>query len=81
MARVRRQDQTIVVFNFFSSKSSCLMDYITILSLVFFELVKERCSTAINLAQDGFSFISLLVLEVLSLALRCKVLSFQNTNM
>jgi hypothetical protein len=68
MARVRRQDQTVIVLNFFSSKSSCLMDYLTVLSLVFFELVKERRSTAINLVQDGFSFISLLVLEVLSLA-------------
>jgi hypothetical protein len=47
------------------------MDYLTVLSLVFSELVKERCSTAINLAQDGFSLIPLLVLEVLTVALMC----------
>jgi len=45
------------------------MDYLTVLPLVFFELAKQESPAAVDLAQDGFPFISLLVLEVLAVAL------------
>jgi len=38
VVRVRRQDETVVMLYFLTSKSSSLMDYLTVLPLVFFEL-------------------------------------------
>ena len=55
---------------FLTSKSSSLMDYLTVLPLVFFELAKQGIPTAVNLAEYGFPFISLLVLEVLAIAFK-----------
>ena len=58
------------MLNFLASKSSSLVDYLTVLPLVFFELAKQGSPTAVNLAEDGFPFISLLVLEVLAIAFK-----------
>jgi hypothetical protein len=44
------------------------MDYIAVLSLVFFELGKQGSPASVDLAQDCFPFVSLLVLEVLAVA-------------
>ena len=57
------------MLNFLASKSSSLVDYLTVPPLVFFELAKQESPAAVDLAQDGFPFISLLVLEVLAVAL------------
>jgi len=58
------------MLNFLASKSSSLVDYLTVLPLVFFELAKQGFPTAVNLAEYGFPFISLLVLEVLAIAFK-----------
>ena len=58
------------MLNFLASKSSSLVDYLTVTPLVFFELAKQGSPTAVNLAEYGFPFISLLVLEVLAIAFK-----------
>jgi len=58
------------MLNFLASKSSSLVDYLTVPPLVFFELAKQGIPTAVNLAEYGFPFISLLVLEVLAIAFK-----------
>jgi hypothetical protein len=70
MVRVRRQDEAIIMLDFLTSKSSSLVDYLMVLPLVFFELAKQGSPTAVDLAQYGFPFISLLVLEVLAVAFK-----------
>jgi hypothetical protein len=69
------------VLDLLASKRSSLVDYLAVLPLVFLELAKQGSPTAVDLAQDGFSLVSLLVLEVLEVAfkvLRLQLMLIQN---